>query len=89
MGWHPLVHSQELWQRSQRALSLHYDGIDILAFHRRRLDNGPGCLGADDAAHFSVRSPYPTLQLLMVQDLVSALFAHPIHTSDRICYIPP
>ena len=46
-------------------------GVDLLAFHRRRLDLGPGChADTADAAHFTVRSPYPTLQLLMVSDLV-------------------
>jgi hypothetical protein len=46
--------------------------VDLLAFHRRRLDSGPGCRPTDpgDAAHFSARAPYPTLQLLVVADLV-------------------
>eukprot|EP00277_Geminigera_cryophila_P025521 CAMPEP_0179473034 /NCGR_PEP_ID=MMETSP0799-20121207/52879_1 /TAXON_ID=46947 /ORGANISM="Geminigera cryophila, Strain CCMP2564" /LENGTH=244 /DNA_ID=CAMNT_0021281471 /DNA_START=180 /DNA_END=911 /DNA_ORIENTATION=+ len=47
--------------------------MDLLAFHRRRVDEGPGTSpDFDDAAHFSVRSPYPTLQLLREKDLVWA-----------------
>lgn len=46
--------------------------IDLLAFHPSRLDTGPGCVAdPEDAAHFSVRSPLPTLQLLKRSDLAS------------------
>ena len=46
------------------------EGVDVLAFHPLRLDSGPGCsTDPDDAAHFSVRSPLPTLQLLRRDDL--------------------
>ena len=46
--------------------------IDLLAFHPSRLDNGPGCVAdPEDAAHYSVRSPLPTLQLLRRSDLAS------------------
>ena len=39
--------------------------MDVLAFHPDRVDTGPGCHSdPDDAAHYSVRSPHPTLQLL-------------------------
>jgi hypothetical protein len=35
------------------------DRVDLLAFHRYRNDEGPGTReDVDDAAHFSVRSPY-------------------------------
>jgi len=44
--------------------------VDLLAFHRWRVDEGPGTSSdPEDAAHFSVRSPYPTLQLLSEGDL--------------------
>lgn len=44
--------------------------VDLLAFHRWRVDEGPGTSSdPEDAAHFSVRSPYPTLQLLSECDL--------------------
>ena len=47
--------------------------IDLLAFHRWRVDEGPGTThDTEDAAHFSVRSPYPTLQLLLGKDLLWA-----------------
>jgi hypothetical protein len=47
--------------------------IDLLAFHRWRVDEGPGTThDIEDAAHFSVRSPYPTLQLLLGEDLLWA-----------------
>jgi len=48
-------------------------GVDMLAFHRYRTDSGPGCSDdVNDAAHFTVRSPYPTLQLLLQKDLEHA-----------------
>ncbi|KAJ1471591.1 hypothetical protein T484DRAFT_1977315 [Baffinella frigidus] len=48
-------------------------GQELLAFHPNRADTGPGCSdAASDAAHYSVRSPYPTLQLLRQADLVRA-----------------
>ena len=48
-------------------------GLELLAFHPHRLDVGPGC-STDffDAAHFSVRSPLPTLQLLRSADVERA-----------------
>ena len=49
------------------------DGIDLLGFHPARVDVGPGCsTRSEDAAHFSVRSPLPTIQLLRTDDLVEA-----------------
>ena len=47
--------------------------VDILAFHPQRLDEGPGCSSdPDDAAHYSVRSPFPLYQLLRQDDLAGA-----------------
>eukprot|EP00802_Teleaulax_amphioxeia_P009272 Tamp_09288.p6 GENE.Tamp_09288~~Tamp_09288.p6 ORF type:complete len:110 (+),score=16.13 Tamp_09288:339-668(+) len=52
----------------------HAQRVDLLAFHRWRNDQGPGTSkDPDDAAHFSVRSPYPTLQLLKDKDLRLAM----------------
>ena len=48
-------------------------GIELLAFHPDRLDVGPGCSKDPlDAAHYSVRSPLPTLQLLRTTDVEHA-----------------
>ena len=48
--------------------------VALLGFHPERLDRGPGCRPSDpsDAGHFSVRSPYPTVQVLLESDLVIA-----------------
>ena len=47
--------------------------VDVLAFHPTRMDSGPGCTDdPNDAAHYAVRSPLPTLQLLRRGDLTRA-----------------
>ena len=47
--------------------------IVLLGFHPDRLDVGPGCSTvASDAAHFTVRSPHPTLQVLRAADVATA-----------------
>lgn len=47
--------------------------VDLLGFHPARIDRGPGCsANAEDAAHYSVRSPLPTVQLLRRADLDAA-----------------
>ena len=48
--------------------------IDLLGFHPSRVDIGPGCVPGDvnEAAHFSVRSPLPTMQLLRRADIACA-----------------
>lgn len=47
--------------------------VDLLAFHPHRIDTGPGCsANTSDAAHFSVRAPLPTLQLLRQEELQRA-----------------
>lgn len=57
----------------QAAASVSGGTIKLLAFHPERLDGGPGCSSdPDDAAHFSVRSPLPTVQLLRERDLSHA-----------------
>ena len=44
--------------------------LALLAFHPDRCDSGPGCANdANDAGHYSVRSPLPTVQLLREADL--------------------
>lgn len=49
------------------------EGIDVLGFHPQRIDTGPGCSNdPEDAAHYSVRSPMPLLQLSRRDDLDSA-----------------
>ena len=48
-------------------------GIDLLAFHPRRHDAGPGCAeDLNDAGHYSVRAPLPTCQLLRSFELEDA-----------------
>ena len=63
-------------QRAQRRVKRSSAGGDValLGFHPDRLDRGPGCRPSDasDAGHFSVRSPYPTVQVLLESDLVLA-----------------
>ena len=64
-----------LWNAVQTDLDRHAPGaLVLLAFHPRRVDSGPGCIpdDADDAGHFTVRSPYPTLQLLRSVDVDDA-----------------
>jgi hypothetical protein len=57
----------------QAAASVAGGDIKLLAFHPERLDEGPGCSSDPaDAAHFSVRSPLPTVQLLRDCDLSRA-----------------
>ena len=47
--------------------------LDVLAFHPDRIDTGPGCsTDPSDAAHYTVKSPLPTIQLLRQSDLRSA-----------------
>ena len=47
------------------------DGLDLLGFHPQRIDTGPGCSAdPEDAAHFSVRSPLPLIQLLRQDELM-------------------
>lgn len=49
------------------------DAVALLGFHPLRLDSGPGCSSdAADAGHFSVRSPYPLVQVLREADLAAA-----------------
>ena len=55
------------------AVSMSALDMDILAFHPDRVDTGPGCHpDPDDAAHYSVRSPHPTLQLLRKESVRGA-----------------
>uniref|UniRef100_A0A7S2MCC0 Uncharacterized protein n=1 Tax=Haptolina brevifila TaxID=156173 RepID=A0A7S2MCC0_9EUKA len=56
-----------------RELAVNEPEIDLLGFHPSRVDTGPGCLrNAEDAAHYSVRAPFPTMQLLRRADLDAA-----------------
>ena len=58
---------------STRVQSRLPEEIDLLAFHPTRLDSGPFCSpDSEDAAHYTVRSPFATLQLLRRSDLTSA-----------------
>lgn len=63
-----------LWNACNVALQSQGGGsVDLLAFHKHRVDVGPGCRpDPADPAHYSVRSPHPTLQLLLQKDLSSA-----------------
>ncbi|KAG8468043.1 hypothetical protein KFE25_007095 [Diacronema lutheri] len=64
-----------LWRAVESDLSAFAPGqLVLLAFHPNRVDSGPGCLPhmADDAGHFSVRAPLPTLQLLRDVDVDTA-----------------
>ncbi|KAJ1636883.1 hypothetical protein T492DRAFT_956913 [Pavlovales sp. CCMP2436] len=60
-----------LWRTVEADLDA---SLILLAFHPLRVDHGPGCLPqiASDAGHFSVRAPWPTLQLLRVADVLAA-----------------
>lgn len=58
---------------SESAVSEHSSWLKLLAFHPERLDTGPGCTtNPMDAAHFSTRSPLPTIQLLREAELSHA-----------------
>ena len=48
--------------------------VALLGFHPARIDSGPGCNDRDvsDAGHYSVRSPFPLLQVLREVDLERA-----------------
>lgn len=49
------------------------EGVTLLAFHPRRIDHGPGLTSdPNDAAHYSVRAPFPVVQVLRETDLASA-----------------
>lgn len=66
-----------LWQAVEAGLKASAgegeSGIELLAFHPRREDRGPGCRASPvDAGHFAVRAPFPTLQLLPAMDLQAA-----------------
>lgn len=61
-----------LWNAVQTDLESHFPGaLVLLAFHPRRVDSGPDCFpeDADEAGHFTVRSPWPTLQVLRSVDV--------------------
>lgn len=46
----------------------------LLAFHPTRIDGGIGCRpeDPDDPGHYTVRAPWPTLQLLRAEDVDAA-----------------
>jgi hypothetical protein len=64
-----------LWNAVEMDLDAYARGaLVLLAFHPQRVDRGPGCFpdDADEAGHFTVRSPWPTLQLLRSVDVDNA-----------------
>eukprot|EP00434_Breviolum_minutum_P011150 symbB.v1.2.009838.t1/scaffold628.1/size179110/1 len=62
-----LVTFSQLWKQVEASKK---DAVHLLAFHPCREDRGPGCRANPlDAGHFSVRAPWPTLQLLRTADL--------------------
>ncbi|CAK9090824.1 unnamed protein product [Durusdinium trenchii] len=65
-----LVTFSQLWRDVAKSQQ---EDLDLLAFHPCREDRGPGCRAHPrDAGHFSVRAPWPTLQLLRASDLYAA-----------------
>lgn len=59
--------------------------VDLLGFHPARIDTGPGCsANPDDAAHYSVRSPLPTVQLLRQDDLDAARRDYAVRRSSAL-----
>jgi hypothetical protein len=74
-GYADVAAFARLWQAVETSVEARAPGdLVLLAFHPQRVDHGPGCLPdiESDAGHFSVRSPWPTLQLLRAIDVDDA-----------------